>query len=45
MWEFRKHWHTEEFDQLVREIIAKGNKPTAFLAYNLSEVTLPGKRA
>ena len=41
-WEFRKHWHTEEFDQLVRAIIAKGNKPTAFSAYNLSEVRLPG---
>ena len=41
-WEFRKHWHTEEFDRLVREVIAQGNKPTAFSAYNLSEVRLQG---
>jgi hypothetical protein len=44
-WEVRKRWHTEEFDRLVREIIAGGSKPTAFSAYDLSEVTLPGKRA
>ncbi|HLW34383.1 MAG TPA: hypothetical protein VKS98_01875 [Chthoniobacterales bacterium] len=43
-WEVRKHWHTEEFDQLVREIIAKGKKPTAFSAFNLSEVSLPGEK-
>jgi len=42
-WETRKHWHTEEFDQVVRQIIAKGNKPTAFSAYNLSEVPAPKK--
>jgi hypothetical protein len=44
-WETRKHWHTEEFDRVVREIIAKGNKPTAFSAYNLSEVPLPREQA
>jgi len=44
-WETRKHWHTEEFDRLVRAIIAKGKKPTAFSAYDLSEVQLPGKPA
>jgi hypothetical protein len=42
-WESRKHWHTEEFDRLVRDIIAKGNKPTAFSTYDLSQVQLPGE--
>src|SRR5947209_14755390 len=36
-WEIRKHWHTEEFDGVVHEIIAQGNKPKAFLAFDLSE--------
>jgi hypothetical protein len=40
-WEMRRHWHTEEFDRVVRDIIARQNKPTAFSAYNLSEVPLP----
>jgi hypothetical protein len=40
-WETRRHWHTEEFDRVVRDIIARQNKPTAFSAYNLSEVTKP----
>jgi hypothetical protein len=43
-WETRKHWHTEEFDQVVVAIIAKDNQPKAFSSYNLSEVPLPGKR-
>ena len=37
-WETRKHWHTEEFDSVVRQIIAKGDKPTAFSTYNLAEI-------
>src|SRR6266496_1934436 len=37
-WETRRHWHTEEFGQVVAEIIAKGNKPKAFSTYNLREI-------
>src|SRR5437764_4327081 len=37
-WETRRHWHTEEFNHLVGEIIAKGNKPKAFSTYNLREI-------
>jgi hypothetical protein len=44
-WEIRKHWHTEEFDGLIRDIIAQGNKPKAFSAFSLSEVPLPEHRA
>jgi hypothetical protein len=44
-WEIRKHWHTEEFDRVVRDIIAQGNEPKAFSAFNLSEVPLPENRA
>src|SRR4051812_34821947 len=29
-WETRRHWHTEEFDQVIKEIAAKGDQPTAF---------------
>jgi hypothetical protein len=36
-WEIRKHWHTEEFDGVVHEIIAQGNKPKAFSAFDLTE--------
>ena len=43
-WETRKHWHTEEFDSVVAAIVAKGSKPKAFSAYNLSEVPLPAKK-
>src|SRR5438045_6903332 len=28
-WETRRHWHTDEFDRLVAELIAKGEKQTA----------------
>ena len=37
-WETRRHWHTEEFDHVVAEIIAKGNKPKAYSTYNLREI-------
>ena len=40
-WETRRHWHTEEFDHLVGELIAKGNKPKAFTTYNLSDLFGP----
>ena len=41
-WETRKRWHTEEFDHVVAEIIAKSDKPKAFSTYNLREVLGPG---
>jgi len=37
-WETRRHWHTEEFGNVVDAIIAKGNKPKAFSTYNLREI-------
>ena len=40
-WETRRHWHTEEFGQVVGEIIAKGSQPKAFSTYNLREITKP----
>jgi hypothetical protein len=40
-WETRRHWHTEEFDHLVGELIAKRNKPKAFATYNLSDLFGP----
>jgi len=41
-WETRRHWHTEEFNHVVGEIIAKGNKPKAFSTYNLREIMKQG---
>ena len=43
-WETRKHWHTEEFDRVVVAIVAKGVKPKAFSAYDLSQVPLPQRK-
>jgi hypothetical protein len=40
-WATRKHWHTEEFARVVDTMIAKGQKPTAYLTYNLNEVPPP----
>jgi hypothetical protein len=40
-WKTRKHWHTEEFGHVVDAIIARGDKPTAYSTYNLSEAGLP----
>jgi hypothetical protein len=37
-WEVRKHWHTEEFNRVVDEIIARGDRPKAFSAFNLREI-------
>ena len=43
-WDIRSHWHTEEFDRVVREIIAKGDKPKAFAYFNLKEINLAEAR-
>jgi hypothetical protein len=40
-WETRKHWHTEAFVRVIDAIIDRGDKPTAYSTYNLSEVILP----
>jgi hypothetical protein len=40
-WETRKHWHTESFVRVVDEMIARGDKPTAYSTYSLNEVVLP----
>ena len=40
-WEERRHWHTEEFGRVVDEIIARGDKPKAFSAFNLREIVGP----
>ncbi len=37
-WETRKHWHTEKFRGIVDAIIARGDKPTAYATYDLSEI-------
>ena len=37
-WEQRKHWHTEEFGRVVDAIIARGDEPKAFSAFNLREL-------
>src|SRR5438552_9805033 len=37
-WEVRRHWHTEDFNHLVGELIAKRDKPKAFSTYNLGEI-------
>jgi hypothetical protein len=42
-WETRKHWHTEEFDQVVREIVARGEESKAFSHYDLSGIPAPRK--
>ncbi len=41
-WETRRRWHTEEFDHVVGQIIAKGAQPKAFSTYNLNEI-IPAK--
>ena len=40
-WETRKHWHTEEFGHVVEAIIARGDEPKAYSAYNLREIVAP----
>jgi len=41
-WETRRRWHTEEFDHVIGQIIAKGAQPKAFSTYNLNEI-IPAK--
>ena len=40
-WKTRRHWHTEEFARVIDGLIARGNKPTAYSTYNLSETRKP----
>ena len=40
-WETRKHWHAEAFVRVVDELIARGEKPTAYSTYDLKHVVLP----
>jgi hypothetical protein len=40
-WQTRRHWHTEAFARVVDEIIARGQKPTAYSTYDLKQVVLP----
>src|SRR6059058_608713 len=37
-WAVRRHWHTEEFDSVVRAIISKRLEPKAFSSFNLCEI-------
>jgi hypothetical protein len=41
-WKTRRHWHTEEFAQVVDRIIAKGDTPTAYATYALGNVAKDG---
>ena len=38
-WKTRRHWHTEQFADLVDAIIAKGGKPKAYATYDLTKIT------
>ena len=40
-WPTRRHWHTEAFAGVVDDIIARGQKPTAYSTYNLEKVAPP----
>jgi hypothetical protein len=40
-WQTRKHWHTEAFVRVVDEIIARGERPTAYSTYDLKQVVPP----
>ena len=40
-WPTRRHWHTEAFARVVDDIIARGQKPTAYSTYNLDQVVPP----
>ena len=41
-WKTRRHWHTEEFAQVVDQIIARGDKPTAYDTYALGNASKDG---
>lgn len=38
-WKTRRHWHTEEFARVVDQVIARGDKPTAYTTYALGNVS------
>jgi hypothetical protein len=40
-WPTRRHWHTEAFARIVDDIIARGDKPTAYATYDLEKVRPP----
>ena len=40
-WETRRHWHAEAFARIVDAIIARGDQPTAYSNYNVTDVVLP----
>lgn len=40
-WETRKHWHSERFVCVVDTIIARNEKPTAYLTYDVKDIVLP----
>jgi len=42
-WKTRRHWHTEEFAQVVDQIIARGDKPTAYDTYALGNASKGGE--
>jgi len=37
-WKTRRHWHTEEFAEVIDRIIARGNEPKAYSTYNLDKL-------
>ena len=40
-WPTRRHWHTEAFDSVVDDIIARGEKPTAYSTDDWEQVVPP----
>src|SRR5882724_8548943 len=40
-WETRKHWHSERFVCIVEAIIARNEKPRAYLTYDVKDIVLP----
>jgi hypothetical protein len=43
-WDIRRHWHTEEFDRVVREIIGRGEVPKAFARFDLKQINVTETR-
>jgi hypothetical protein len=41
-WKTRKQWNTEEFAGVVDEIIARGQKPTMYVTYDLKHLATKG---
>ena len=40
-WETRKHWHSDRFVCVVEAIIARSEKPTAYLTYDVKDIVSP----